>query len=98
MKVSNRRKATLSKRTSSVIALCVALVITVALGFLGLNGCKLDKDGEYRLLNWLPTTDAENWPKPISLGLDLRGGMYVEYEATMSDELKAQGLDYDMLL
>jgi len=98
MKVSNRRKATLSKRTSSVIALCVVLVITVALGFLGLNGCKLDKDGEYRLLNCLPTTDAENWPKPISLGLDLRGGMYVEYEATMSDELKAQGLDYDMLL
>ena len=98
MKVSNRRKAKLSKRAGAAVALCVVLVITVALGFLGMNGCKLDKDGEYRLLGWLPTTDAENWPKPISLGLDLRGGMYVEYEATMSEEMKAQGLDFDVLL
>lgn len=98
MKVSNRRSAKLSKRTSSVIALCVALAITIGLAFLGLNGCKLTADGEYRLLNWLPTTNADNWPEALSLGLDLRGGMYVEYEATMSEDLKEQGLSYDMLL
>lgn len=98
MKVSNRRRARFSKRTASIIALCAALVITLAAGYLGLNGMWLDSRGLYKLLPWIPTADVENWPQALSLGLDLKGGVYVEYEATMSYELKEAGYDFGTLL
>ena len=98
MKVNNRRRVKMSKKTASIIALCVALVITLALGYLGLNGTWLDGRGLYRLLPWLPTTNVENWPDSIALGLDLKGGVYVEYEASMSEEMKAEGFNYNSLL
>ncbi len=98
MKVNNRRRARLNKRSASIAALCVALVLTLAVGFLGLNGTWLDSRGLYKLLPWLPTTDVENWPQAISLGLDLKGGVYVEYEATMSEEMEAEGFEFGQLL
>ena len=98
MKVTNRRRAKLDKRSASIIMLCVALVITLAAGYLGLNGMWLDGRGLYKLLPWLPTADVDSWPQAISLGLDLKGGVYVEYEATMSDEMEAEGFRFDELL
>ena len=98
MKVNNRRRVKISKRSGALIALCVALVLTIAVGYLGFNGTWLDGRGLYKLLPWLPTNDVENWPDSIALGLDLKGGVYVEYEATMSDELREEGYDYDTLL
>jgi len=98
MKVNNRRRAKLNKRSASIAALCVALVLTLAVGFLGLNGTWLDSRGLYKLLPWLPTADVENWPQAISLGLDLKGGVYVEYEATMSEEMEAEGFEFGQLL
>jgi len=98
MKVNNHRHAKLNKRSASIAALCIALVLTLAAGYLGLNGAWLDSRGLYKLLPWLPTANVENWPKPIALGLDLKGGVYVEYDATMSDELKAEGYDFHTLL
>ena len=68
-------------KTGSLIALCVVLVLTVVLGVLGANGMSLPPRGLYKVMPWLPTSDASNWPKVLSLGLDLRGGMYVEYTA-----------------
>ena len=55
------------------------LVITIALGVIGITGLSLPPRGLYKITPWLPTTSAENWPSSLSLGLDLRGGMYVEY-------------------
>jgi len=98
MKVNNRRRAKLNKRSASIAALCVALVLTLAVGFLGLNGTWLDSRGLYKLLPWLPTANVENWPQAISLGLDLKGGVYVEYEATMSEEMEAEGFEFGNLL
>lgn len=98
MKVNNRRRAKLGKRPASIIALCAALILTLAVGYVGFNGMPLDSRGLYRLMNWIPTTDVENWPQPIALGLDLQGGVYVEYEATMSDELAEAGYDFGTLL
>lgn len=98
MKVNNRRRVKMSKRTAALVALCVALVLTIAVGYLGFNGAWLDGRGLYKLLPWLPTSNVENWPQSISLGLDLKGGVYVEYEATMSDELRQEGYNYDSLL
>ncbi len=93
-----RVRKKMDKRTGAIIALCLALVLTLAAGYLGVNGTWLDSRGLYKLLPWLPTADVENWPQPISLGLDLKGGVYVEYEATMSDELREAGYDFDTLL
>ncbi len=98
MKVNNRRRVKLSKRTTAIIALCVTLVLTIAVGYLGLNGTPLDSRGLYKLLPWLPTSHVENWPESIALGLDLEGGVYVEYEATMSDEMRAEGYQFSTLL
>ena len=98
MKVNNRRRAKLNKRSASIAALCVALVLTLAVGYLGLNGAWLDSRGLYKLLPWLPTNNVENWPQAISLGLDLKGGVYVEYEATMSEEMEAEGFEFGTLL
>ncbi len=98
MKVNNRRRVKMSKKTSAIIALCVALAITIAIGILGVNGTWLDNRGLYKLLPWLPTTNVEKWPQSIDLGLDLKGGVYVEYEATMSEEMREEGYDYGQLL
>lgn len=68
-------------KTKSIVALAIVLVLTVVFGVVGVTGMPLTSDGLYKLLPWLPTTDAANWPESISLGLDLRGGVYVEYSA-----------------
>lgn len=100
MKVSNRRHVTISKRVVSIIALCVMLVVTVLAGYVGLNGMNLDKRGLYKLLPWIPKVNVnkETWPPSIALGLDLQGGVFVEYEATMSDELIQEGYNFNTLL
>ena len=98
MKVNNRRRAKMSRKASAILALCVVLVLTIAVGYLGVHGTWLDSRGLYKLLPWLPTTNVENWPQSIALGLDLKGGVYVEYEATMSDELREEGNNFDYLL
>jgi protein-export SecD/SecF family membrane protein len=100
MKVNNRRRITLSKRTASIVVLSLTLVVTVLLGYIGLNGANLDSRGLYKLLPWMPKTNVtkQTWPASIPLGLDLQGGVFVEYEASMSDELKSEGYDFNTLL
>ncbi len=79
-KKSTARKG-LTSRSKAIIWLCVMCVFTLVFGILGVNGMKLDSRGLYKLLPWIPTTNVETWPKSIALGLDLRGGVYVEYQA-----------------
>ncbi|MFH1879383.1 MAG: protein translocase subunit SecD [Bacillota bacterium] len=100
MKVNNRRRAKLSKRMVSIVALSVLLAVTILVGYVGLNGMNLDSRGLYKLLPWIPQTNVtkETWPASIPLGLDLQGGVFVEYEASMSDELRAEGYDFNTLL
>ncbi|MFH1513086.1 MAG: hypothetical protein ABIG45_07000, partial [Bacillota bacterium] len=99
MKVNNRRRAKLSKRMVSIVALSVLLAVTILVGYVGLNGMNLDSRGLYKLLPWIPQTNVtkETWPASIPLGLDLQGGVFVEYEASMSDELRAEGYDFNTL-
>ena len=87
MKKNNRKRG--NGRTRSLIALILVLVLTIAAGVLGVNGMKLDERGLYRLKGWLPTTDADNWPSTLPLGLDLRGGVYVEYSCAVPSGTEA---------
>ena len=68
-------------KTGSIVALCIVLICTLVLGVLGVSGWSLPPRGLYRVMPWMPSTAAENWPSVLPLGLDLRGGMYVEYSA-----------------
>lgn len=90
MKKPNAPRKKMSGKSKALIVLCVMLVITVAAGILGATGMNLDSRGLYKLLPWLPTAQVENWPKALSLGLDLQGGVYVEYQA-----VKPEGSDSD---
>ena len=92
MKVNNRTK----KRTMAIISLSVALIVTLLVGWLSLKGMPLDSRGLYRLLPWVPSPG--NWPESVSLGLDLKGGVYVEYEASLSQEQIDGGADYASLM
>ncbi len=82
MKVQGRVKRKMAAKTKASIFLAIALILTIALAWISLTGIPLDKEGLYRLNPWVPTTNAENWPKNLSLGLDLKGGVFVEYTAT----------------
>ena len=78
-KVKTRKQTT--AKTKGLITLCVMCVLTICLGVLSVCGIdRLGQDGLYRMLPWVPT-NAGNWPASISLGLDLRGGVFVEYLA-----------------
>ena len=67
-------------KTKSIVALAIVLGLTVVFGIVGVTGMSF-QGGLWKLLPWLPTTNADAWPQAISLGLDLRGGVYVEYSA-----------------
>lgn len=85
------------KRTRSIIALLLSAIITIAVCFVGLNGMWLDSKGLYKLLPWIPNTNVQtNWPSSIALGLDLKGGVYVEYEAKLPKNLN--DMDFNLLL
>ena len=98
MKVNKRPRKRLSKRTSAALSLVAVLVFTICFGYLGLHGTWLDSRGLWKLLPWVPTADVDNWPTSVSLGLDLKGGVFVEYEASMSEEMRAEGNDFGILL
>lgn len=86
-----------NKRTTSIIKLVIACVLTLAFTYIGMTGMNLDGRGLYKLLPWIPTTDVQNaWPKSISLGLDLKGGVYVEYEAKLPEAI--EDLNFNLLL
>ena len=93
--MKTKRKGRMNAKTKAIIALCIVCVLTVVCGVLGVTGMKLDSRGLYKLLPWLPTTDAEAWPSTLPLGLDLRGGVYVEYSAAKPENSDA---DFDALI
>ncbi len=91
-KISGKR---MNGRTKSIIALSIAAVLTIFFGIVGVTGMNLTPDGLYKLKSWLPTTNADNWPDSLALGLDLRGGVYVEYSCAAPEGSEA---DFNTLL
>lgn len=58
-------------RWIAALVLGVALVLTVAFLVLGVTGAKLDQDGLYRLLPWLPSPGGETrWREALVPGTD----------------------------
>lgn len=88
-------KKTMTRTTKAIIWLSVLCVFTLVFGYLGINGMNLDARGLYKLKPWIPTTNVDTWPSAIPLGLDLRGGVYVEYQADRPEETN---VNFDSLL
>lgn len=95
MKKSPAARTKAGAKGRAILTLCLVLIVTLAAGYLGFNGMPLDGRGLYKLLPWLPTAHVEAWPKTLPLGLDLQGGVYVEYQAAAPEGSDA---DYDMLM
>ena len=72
-----------SSRTGSLITLIVILLIICIGSFLGINGF-----GKGKMINYL-----KPWGEAISLGLDLRGGVYTVYQA---DDPSVENFDEKM--
>ena len=71
------------------LILLALLMLTAAITFVGATGIPA-----LGIPAWLPTTDAAAWPEALALGLDLRGGVYVEYEAEQPED----GADFEHLM
>ena len=69
---SNQKRA--NGKTKAIVALSVVLVVTILLGIIGFTGA-----GFLGIPRWLPTANTDNWPESLPLGLDLQGGVYVEF-------------------
>ncbi len=89
MKKTFKVRKRLSVTTKAIIALAVVLALTIGVGFIAFDGMPLDARGLYKIKSWLPTTDVDKWPSAIALGLDLRGGVYVEYSAARPEGSEA---------
>ena len=89
--VKSRKR--MGAKGKAAITLAVLFIVTVLLGILSTTGMKLDAEGLYRLQPWVPT-NANEWPGSISLGLDLRGGVYVEYQGVHPDGVSDSEFSY----
>ena len=70
------KKASGNPRTRALLSLCIVFVLIVVAGYLALFGF-----GKGRMINYM-----KPWGEAISLGLDLRGGVYTVYQAKNPNE------------
>ena len=85
MAKNKRRKA--PSKNGAVIALCVVFLLTLCAGYLSLCGLPLGKP--YYVAPWLPVTDSRTGrlTEALSLGLDLNGGVFVEFDAERPEDM-----------
>ena len=85
--MKSTKKRTGSK-TGAVVALCIVLVLTIVLGVIGVTGLSIPPRGLYKVLSWLPTSNPDNWPESLSLGLDLRAVCMLNIPERLPKDLK----------
>lgn len=65
----------------AAVTLVVALALTVASAVIGLTGMKLDKEGLYHLLAWIPSPmEQSNWKQAMVPGTDLGATIVQAYD------------------
>lgn len=66
----------------AAVTLAVLLVLSIAFTVLGLTGMKLDGQGLYKLLSWIPTpSTASDWREALVPGADLGDTLQQTYAA-----------------
>lgn len=98
--VQNKKQLPRKGRNDKLIALVtlvLALVLTITAGTLGLRGMKLDSEGLYHLLAWLPSPLAgSTWRQALVPGADLGETLVQTYSVaplTEGEATTAQQLD-----
>ena len=83
MKSSQKRA---NGKNKAIVTLCIALAVTILLGVISFTGLSF-----LNVPRWMPTasTDPEKWPDSLPLGLDLRGGVYVEFTGSVPEGTEA---------
>lgn len=83
-----RRKA--EPKAIAAVTLVVALILTLAAGYLGLSGMKLDGQGLYKLLAWMPTpSQTGDWRQALVPGADFGNTMVQDYDAAPLTEAES---------
>ena len=84
--VQSNKKAVNSKAVAA-LTLVVALLLTLAAGIIGVTGMKLDSEGLYKLLAWIPTPSASStWREALVPGTDLGENMVQIYSTAPIEE------------
>jgi preprotein translocase subunit SecD len=64
-------KKTVNKKAIAAVTVAVLLVLSIVVGYLGVTGRKLDNEGLYKLLAWIPTTSEKyTWREALVPGAD----------------------------
>lgn len=73
-----------NRKAVAALTLAVLLVLSAAFGFFGIKGQKLDQEGLYKLLPWIPTpTERFEWQEALVPGADF--GANTVYSYTVAD-------------
>ena len=82
---SNKKKV--NNKSIAAVTLAVILVLTIAAGVVGVTGMKLDKEGLYKLLAWIPTpSKSSTWREALVPGTDLGENMVQIYTTSSAEE------------
>lgn len=76
-----------NRKAIAALTLVVLLVLSAAFGFFGIKGQKLDKEGLYKLLPWIPTpTERFEWREALVPGADFGANTVYSYTVAGADQ------------
>lgn len=79
-KPTTRKRKGPSAKVVGAVTLVLALALTIVAAGLGLSGMKLDKDGLYHLLAWIPSPiEGSTWRQALVPGTDLGENLVQTY-------------------
>lgn len=86
-KPAQTKKNTAGGKALAALTLAVVLLLTLIAGYVGVKGMKLDKEGLYKLLAWIPTpSQSSTWREALVPGTDLGTNMVQLYTAAAPAE------------
>lgn len=86
------KKVTVNRKAIAAVTLVIALALTVVFVTLGVTGRKMDAQGLYNLLPWLPTPGENyNWRQALVPGAGLDEGVLTTLKP-VSEEVKEEDL------
>ena len=88
------KKLTVNRKAVAALTLAVALVLTVIFVALGITGRKIDSQGLYNLLPWLPTPgETSKWREALVPGAELGETFVSSLSPEMEGEVSKEDLE-----
>lgn len=86
-KPAQSNKKAVNSKALAAVTLAVVLLLTLAAGIIGVTGMKLDSEGLYKLLAWIPTSsESSTWRQALVPGTDLGDNMVQIYAVSSPEE------------